>query len=123
MSSSVRQFEATDPFGRTWSVEFLWQQNAISIRHADTIDCKFTLRDGAVKEERVVALPHPLLNALAARLGRKLNDAWVMKLAAAHLRTLIETGEDLEKALVTATAADLDKANQSVDSARVAAAV
>lgn len=121
--SSVRQFEAADPFGRTWTVDFLWQQNAISIRHADTIDCKFTLSDGPLKEEKVIALPHPLLKALAARLGKNLNDAWVMKLAAAHLRVLIETGEDLEKALVTATAADLDKANQAVDAGRAAAAV
>lgn len=117
---NFREFEAADAFGRNWTVRFLWQQNAISIRHADTIDCKFTLQDGAVKEEKVIALPHPLLKALAAKLGRDLNDAWVMKLAALFLKQLLDTGEDLEKPLVTMTAADLEKANQALESVRAA---
>lgn len=116
-----RQFEAADPFGRTWDVRFLWQQNAISIRHADTVDCKFATNDGEAKGEKVIAMPHPLLKALSAKLGRAMNDAWCSKIAALHLKTLIETGDDLEKALVTMTPGDLDKANQALEAARAAA--
>ena len=48
MIENFRRFQAgPDPFGRTWDVEFRWQQNGISIRHADTVDVKFHLsRDG-----------------------------------------------------------------------------
>ena len=116
-----RQFEATDPFGHPWTARFLWQQNAISIRHADTIDVKFAVSDGEAKEEKVIALSHPLLKALSARLGRPLNDAWVNKLAALHLKLVIETGEDLEKNLIAMSAADLDKANQALEGSRAAA--
>jgi len=116
-----RQFEATDPFGQAWQARFLWQQNAISIRHADTIDVKFTLSDGETREEKVIALPHPLLKSVAAKLGRPINDAWVSKLAALHLKKVVETGDDLEKPLITLTASDLDQANQALESARAAA--
>ena len=112
MFSNYRDFEAgPDPFGRMWNVEFLWQQNAISIRHADTIDCKFVVADGVNRDEKVVAVPHPLLLKLSASTGLGVSDAWVSKLAAAHLRDMIATGEDIEKTLVTMTAADLDEAN------------
>ncbi len=117
-----RQFEATDPFGRPWNVRYVWHQNAISIRHADTIDVKFVATDGETTEEKVIALPHPLLQTLASKLGRALNDAWVNKLAAFHLKTLVETGDDLEKSLVTLNAADMEKANQALEASRSAAA-
>jgi hypothetical protein len=116
-----RQFEATDAFGHVCSVRFVWQQNAISIRHADTIDVKFTVNDGETKQEQVIALPHPLLKALCAKLSRALNDAWVNKLAALHLKKVIETGEDVEKELITMSAADLDRANQELEATRAAA--
>ena len=116
-----RQFEAADPFGLTWNVKFLWQQNAISIRHADAVDCKFVATGGDAKDEKVIAMPHPLLHALSGKLGRALNDSWCSKLAAFHLKKLIETGEDFEKALITMTAADLDQANQALESSRAAA--
>ena len=77
-----RQFEAADPFGLTWNVKFLWQQNAISIRHADAVDCKFVATGGDAKDEKVIAMPHPLLHALSGKLGRALNDSWCSKLAA-----------------------------------------
>lgn len=117
-----RQFEATDPFAHTWSVRFLWQQNAISIRHADTIDVKFVVDDGETGQEKVIALPHPLLKALSNRLGRQLNDAWVNKLAALHMKRVIETDEDFEKNLITMSPADLDQANQALESSRAEAA-
>ena len=116
-----RQFEATDSFGHAWTARFLWQQNAISIRHADAIDVKFALTDGDAKEEKVIAMPHPRLMALSSKLDRPINDAWCNKLAAFHLKRVIETGEDVEKALVTMSDADLDHANLALEASRVAA--
>jgi len=116
MIQNFRSFEAgPDPFGRTWKVNYVWQQNAISIRHADAIDVKFTLEDGDIRDEKVIALPHPALLELSARLGRPLNDAWCARLAAAHLARMIESGEDVEKALVTMSAADMEQASALVD--------
>jgi hypothetical protein len=53
------------------------------------------------KQEKVIALPHPLLLTLSAETGHALTDAWCMRLAARHLKYMIESGEDLEKTLVT----------------------
>ena len=99
------------PFGRTWQVEFRWLQTAISIRHADTVDVKFIVwtRDEP-KEEKVIALPHALLLRLSEETKHELTDAWCLKLAATHLRYMIESGEDLEKTLVTLSKEDLERA-------------
>jgi len=107
-----RRFEAgPDPFGRTWQVEFRWLQTGISIRHADTVDVKFVIwTEDEPKQERVVALPHPDLLALSAASGHPLTDAWCLRLAANHLRYMLESGEDMEKTLVTLSRADLDRA-------------
>jgi hypothetical protein len=101
MPETFRHFEATDPTGRVWSVDFLWIQNAISIRHADAIDVKFGLSAGEERTAKVVALLHPDLLALRESSGRPVTDPWCSALAARHLRNMIETGEDMEKALVT----------------------
>ena len=103
MTEQTRLFEAgPDPFGRMWKVQFRWLQTAVSIRHADTVDVKFLITpDGGAAEERVIALPHPVLLALTGKPGRKLTDAYCMRLAAAHLRHMIETSEDIEKTLTT----------------------
>jgi hypothetical protein len=102
MSEQVRLFEAgPDPFGRMWKVQFRWLQTGISIRHADTVDVKFFVTpDSGETEEKVVALPHPLLLELTQN-GRTLSDSYCMRLAAAHLQHMIETSEDMEKTLVT----------------------
>ena len=115
MFSNFRDFQAgPDPFGRMWKVQFLWQQNAISIRHADTIDCKFVVDDGVSRDEKVVAIPHPLLLKWSAASGQPINDPLVSKLAAGHLNAMIATGEDIEKTLVTMTAADLERASATI---------
>jgi hypothetical protein len=115
MIENFRKFEAgPDPYGATWRVEFLWLQNGISIRHADTIDCKFVVDDGSGRQERVIALPHAVLRSLHSRLGMPLSDTWCSRLAAAHLKRMIETGEDIEKTLVTITAADIEEANAAL---------
>jgi hypothetical protein len=116
MADNFRRFEAgPDPFGRHWEVEFRWLQTGISIRHADTVDVKFVAwstnaTDPEPKQEKVIALPHPDLLSLSAKTGHPLTDAWCLKLAAVHLRYMIESGEDLEKTLVTLSPADLDRA-------------
>ncbi len=105
---NFRQFEAgPDPFGRTWRVEFKWLQTAISLRHSDTVDVKFVLHDGDTRLQKTIALPHLDLLQLSKKTGRTMTDAWCSRLAALHLKHIIETGEDMEKDLVTLSAAEL----------------
>jgi hypothetical protein len=100
---SFRQFEAgPDPFGRKFQVWFKWLQTAISIRGADTVDVKFVLEnEQAGSAQKTIALPHADLVALSRETGRKMDDAWCSRLAALHLIRLVETGEDMEKNIVT----------------------
>jgi hypothetical protein len=108
MVENFRNFETgPDPFGRSWKVEFRWQQNAISIRHADTVDVKWELECEGEKSEKVIALPHPILLRMCEQEKRPLTDAWVMKLAGLHLIHMIATWEDMDKTLVTASAEQL----------------
>ena len=102
MSEQARLFEAgPDPFGRMWKVQFRWLQTGISIRHADTVDVKFFVTPaGGDTEEKVIAMPHPILLELTHN-GKTLTDSYCMRLAAAHLKYMIETSEDMEKTLVT----------------------
>jgi hypothetical protein len=115
MPENFRRFQAgPDPFGRLWEVEFRWLQTGISIRHADTVDVKFLLwTEGEPRQEKVIALPHPALLALSQETGHPLTDPWCLKLAATHLIGMIESGEDLEKTLVTLSPADLRGSAQS----------
>ena len=115
MIENFRDFEAgPDPFGRTWRVYFRWLQTGISIRHADTVDVKFVVwTEGEERQERVLALPHPDLLALSRESGHPLTDAWCLKIAATHLRRIIESGEDMEKVLVTVSPGDLAAAAQN----------
>ena len=112
---NYRNFTVTDAFGATCRVEFRWQQNAISIRHADAIDVKFHVETGGLEEEKVISLPHPLLLKLSKANGRVLSDPWVSKLAAAHLASMLKTGEDVEKKLVTMSYGELENASSVVD--------
>jgi hypothetical protein len=116
MIENYRQFEAgPDPFGRTWNVEFRWQQTAISIRHSDSVDVKFQISRGEDVQEKVIALMLPDLMALSTKVGRTISDAWCMKLAALHLKGMIETDQDMEKTLVTASLEDLERANAQLE--------
>jgi hypothetical protein len=102
MSDYYRTFEAgPDPFGATWKVEFRWAQNGISIRHADTVDVKFEISNGDIREEKVIALPHKLLLQASHDTGHAVTDPWVNRIAAMHLKKMIESAEDIEKTLVT----------------------
>ena len=116
MPDNFRRFRAgPDPFGRIWNVEFQWLQTGISIRHADTVDVKFYLwteanpsqQTAEPKQEKVLALPHPGLLVLSKETGHPLTDAWCLKLAATHLKAMLESGEDWEKTLITLSLEDL----------------
>jgi hypothetical protein len=116
MPTDFRHFEAgPDPFGRTWNVEFVWLQTAISIRHADAVDVKFRLASGDTQVEKVVSLRHPDLLKLSEQAGRPITDPWCSKLAALHVKYMIETGEDIEKTLVTAPPNDLERHSAALE--------
>ncbi len=106
---NFRQFEAgPDPFGRKFQVFFKWLQTAISLRHSDTVDVKFVLEDEeGGRTEKQIAMPHADLLRVSQDLGRLMDDPWCSRLAAAHLRYLIETGEDMEKNLIIMPLSDL----------------
>ena len=99
---NFREFRAgPDPFGKTFLVLLKWMQTAISIRHSDTVDVRFILRGDGETAEKTIAVPHADLLQLSRETGHELTDAWCSRLAAAHLLHLVETGEDLEKDLIT----------------------
>ena len=111
MIENFREFQVgPDPFGRTWKVHFSWLQTGISIRHADTVDVKFGIStERQPFEERVIALPHPTLLVVSKNVDHPLTDSWCLKIAALHLKHMLETGEDLEKTLVTLQPEEIDK--------------
>jgi hypothetical protein len=99
---NFRQFEVgPDPFGRKWQVLFKWLQTAISLRHSDTVDVKFVLQSDDTQVQKQIAMPHADLLELSRRTVHEMSDAWCSRLAALHLKRMVESGEDLEKDLVT----------------------
>src|SRR6516164_4648991 len=105
---NFRQFEVgPDPFGHTWKVEFKWLQTAISLRHSDTVDVKFVLRESDTSTEKTIAMQHLDLLELSKKTGRPMTDAWCSRMAALHLKHIIESGEDMEKDLVTVPPGEL----------------
>jgi len=117
MSENPRRFSVSDPFGRTWDVEFRWQQNAISIRHADAVDCKYYIATGDEQRELVVSLPHADLLAVAADAGREVSDAWVIRLAGQHLRHMISAWEDVDKAIAVPSREAIAACNRALEQA------
>ena len=121
---NFRQFEAgPDPFGRKFQVWFKWLQTAISIRGSDTVDVKFVLEnEQAGSAQKTIALPHLALLALSRETGRPMDDAWCSRLAALHLVRLVETGEDMEKDIVTVAPAALKQYAEELARQEVSAA-
>jgi hypothetical protein len=122
MSDQSRLFEAgPDPFGRMWKVQFRWLQTGISIRHANTVDVKFFITpQGGETEEKVISLPHQALLRLALERQRTITDPDCMRIAAAHLRYMIETSEDMEKTIVAVTPEELARYDQQLNGVTVA---
>ena len=105
---NFRDFDAgPDPFGQMWHVRFKWLQTAISIRHSNSVDVKFLLESGAESLQKTISMPLPELTAVAQQAGVIMSDAWCSRLAVQHLKSLIGSGEDMEKDLVTVSAKDL----------------
>jgi hypothetical protein len=121
MSDQSRQFEAgPDPFGRMWKVQFRWLQTGISIRHANSVDVKFFVTpDGGETEEKIISLPHAELLNLTRDRHNKLSDPFCMRIAAAHLKRMIETSEDMEKTLVAVTPEELAGYDQQLNGVTV----
>jgi hypothetical protein len=59
------------------------------------------------RTEKTIALQHADLLTVTRETGRTLDDSWCARIAAKHLIHLIETGEDMEKDLVTVSLAEL----------------
>ena len=114
MRDDFRRFPIEDPFGRMWDAEFRWQQNAISIRHADAIDCKYYLSSAGERRELVVSLPHAALLAVAREAGRELSDAWVLKLAGLHVERMVSTWEDMERTIAVVSRPELAAYNKTL---------
>jgi hypothetical protein len=86
------------------------------------VDVKFILVDeNGGRTEKTIALPLADLLRVAKEIGRQMDDAWCSRLGAMHLRHLVETGEDMEKDLVTVSAADLKNYAASLADAEKAA--
>ncbi|MDZ7640378.1 MAG: hypothetical protein U5J83_19370 [Bryobacterales bacterium] len=109
----TREFSCVDPFGVTWKVVFLWHQVGISIRHADTD--RLQVSSGGPRRKRihkVIATPHVDLKESARLENREISDAWVIRLASAHLRLMIQSGEDMDKTLITVGLDDLRRSQE-----------
>lgn len=121
MSEQARLFDAgPDPFGRMWRVQFRWLQTGISIRHADTVDVKFVVGTGdGPPEEKIIALPRAALLELTRERGHALTDPYCLRIAAAHLRHMIETSEDMEKTLVAVSPEELAAYDNELNSVTV----
>jgi hypothetical protein len=103
-----------------WKVQFRWLQTGISIRHANTVDVKFFITpDGGETEEKIISLPHMELLALTRERNLKLSDPFCMRLAAAHLKHMIETSEDMEQTLVAVTAKQMAEYAQQLNGVTV----
>ncbi|MBV9507599.1 MAG: hypothetical protein JO323_21605 [Acidobacteriia bacterium] len=113
---NFREFEAgPDPFGRKFQVLLKWLQTAISLRHSDTVDVKFVLTDeNGTRTEKTIALQHAELQRVSRETGRKMDDAWCARIAALHLIHLVETGEDIEKDLITVLAPELKRHAETI---------
>ena len=119
MMENFRRFQVgPDPWGKIWDVELQWLQTAVAIRHSDSVDVKFLLSDREGRTEKVVALMHPYLLALAKQAGRRVTDPWCMRLAALHIEHIILSGEDLEKTIVTPSPQELEGYSRAVAQAR-----
>jgi len=65
------------------------------------VDVKFVLQSDETRMQKQIAMPHADLLELSRRTGHEMSDAWCARLAGLHLRRMVESGEDLEKDLVT----------------------
>jgi hypothetical protein len=75
------------------------------------VDVKFVLRSDDSSFQKTIALRHPDLLELSEKTGHPLTDPWCSRLAAMHLKSVVETGEDLERSLITPSLEQLQEAD------------
>ena len=75
--------------------------------------------NGDIREEKVIALPHKLLLQASHDTGHAVTDPWVNRIAAMHLKKMIESAEDIEKTLVTLDAESIRAYAEAMRSAEV----
>lgn len=91
MSEFVGTFEVRSRLtGQAFQCRFSHMWNAISTRHADTIDCKFFV-DGRTT---VVGLAHTALVAFHETRGRHLTDREASYIAAEYLAERLEQEQE-----------------------------
>jgi hypothetical protein len=112
---NFRDFEAgPDPFGRTWHVLFKYQQNAISIRHSDSIDVCFLLSNGGETMHKIVVIQHLDIRHYAQRTGRVISDTWCSRIGMLHIKHAVETAEDLEKEYLAVTPREIEEYDAAI---------
>src|SRR5438046_8933167 len=72
---------------------------AIATRHADAVDIKFLVDGRPVW----VALPHPAWVAYKKRTGRSITDSLAIEIAGHYLKTALESGEGVGRAMYSLT--------------------
>src|SRR5690349_24177066 len=91
MSQFIGAFEVTSKLsGETYRCRFSHMWNGIATRHADTIDTKFFVEDGAL----VVGLAHTAFAAFRDKTGRDLTDREASFIAAEFLRERLEEEDE-----------------------------
>jgi hypothetical protein len=112
---NFRDFHAgPDPFGRTWHVLFKYQQNAISIRHSDSIDVCFLLSNGEETMHKIVVIQHLDIRNYAQRTGRVISDTWCSRIGMLHIKHAVETAEDLEKEYLGVTPREIEEYDEAI---------
>jgi hypothetical protein len=86
------------------------------------VDVQFLVSDGTQVLKRTVAMQDLDLKTRCKKTGRLMDDAWCARIAALHLKNMIETAEDFDKSLVTLSSAQIaeyDEAIQAWESGEV----
>jgi hypothetical protein len=91
MSEFVGVFDVQSKLtGNNYRCRFSHMWNGIATRHADTIDTKFFVEDGAL----VVGLAHTAFTAFRDKTGRDLTDREASFIAAEFLRERLEEEDE-----------------------------
>jgi len=91
MSEFVSVFDVQSKLtGSNYRCRFSHMWNGIATRHADTIDTKFFVEDGAL----VVGLAHTAFTAFRDKTGRDLTDREASFIAAEFLRERLEEEDE-----------------------------
>jgi hypothetical protein len=81
------------------------------------VDVKFVMESDDEQHQKLISLPHARLTGLSQEAGVPMTDAWCSRLAALHLKHIVQSGEDLEKDLVTPSLEQLRGYNRQLKSA------